>query len=162
MTSPFEETAQDYAPAGSGERAGLTLVVYGLAAPAGSKTIGRTKDGQSFIRDANSKSAPWKRQVAQEAGEAMDGRPLFDEPLELELLFVQPRPKNHYRRNGQVHDWAPIAPTTKPDLLKLARGVEDALTMICYRDDSLIVVESLRKQYGHPARVEITLRRSGT
>ena len=52
-------------------RFSVRLVVYGQAAPAGSKTIGRTSAGRTFVRDASSKSAPWKRQVAQEAGEAM-------------------------------------------------------------------------------------------
>lgn len=137
---------------------GLSFVVYGLAAPAGSKTIGRGKAGQTFIRDASSKSAPWKRQVAQEAGEAMDGRQLFDEPLELELLFIQPRPKSHYRRNGHVHDWAPGAPTTKPDLTKLVRAVEDALTSVVWRDDALVVRQLVSKVYGEPARCHVQVR----
>jgi Holliday junction resolvase RusA-like endonuclease len=45
----------------------------------------------------------------------------------------------------------------KPDVLKLARAVEDALTGILYRDDAQIVTEVLRKRYGDPPRVEIRL-----
>jgi len=130
----------------------VEFIVYGLAAPAGSKTIGRTTTGRSFIRDANSKSAPWKRQVAQQAGEAMADRPLFDEPVALDLWFVQPRPKGHYRKDGQLHDWAPLAPTTRPDLTKLVRAVEDALTGIVWRDDALVVRQTIAKVYGEPAR----------
>jgi len=42
-------------------------------------------------------------------------------------------------------------------VLKLARGVEDALSGILYMDDAQIVSERLTKLYGSPARVEITV-----
>jgi len=71
-------------------------------------------------------------------------------PLLLELTFWIPRPKGHYgsgKNAAVVKAGAPFAPTVKPDLLKLTRAVEDALTGIVYRDDSQITSETLQKAY---------------
>jgi predicted short-subunit dehydrogenase-like oxidoreductase (DUF2520 family) len=46
-------------------------------------------------------------------------------------------------------------------VLKLARGVEDALTGIVWRDDAQIVVEHLEKRYGSPARCEVRVKYLG-
>jgi Holliday junction resolvase RusA-like endonuclease len=43
---------------------------------------------------------------------------------------------------------APIAPPVKPDVLKLARAVEDAMSGIIYKDDAQIVTERLCDRYG--------------
>ena len=51
----------------------------------------------------------------------------------------------------------PPFPTARPDLLKLARAVEDAIQSVVYRNDSQIVDEVLHKRYGEPARVEVVL-----
>jgi Holliday junction resolvase RusA-like endonuclease len=48
---------------------------------------------------------------------------------------------------------------TRPDVLKLARAAEDALTGIVWRDDSQIVHETLAKVYGEPERLEVAVRR---
>lgn len=148
----------------------LSFVVYGEAAPAGSKR-GFVRGGRVMITDASARSRPWKAQVTDAAIEAMgftlvadkDGKviPMFDEPVVVAMTFHVARPKSHFgsgKNAGQVKASAPTRPTTKPDLLKLARAVEDALTQICYRDDSQIVDERLSKWYGDPPRVEITIR----
>ena len=53
---------------------------------------------------------------------------------------------------------APKHPTTRPDVLKLARAIEDSLTGVLWHDDSQIVSEHLRKHYGEPARVVVTVQ----
>ena len=134
----------------------LRFVVYGQAEPAGSKR----NIGHRRIIDANPKAADWKRQVAQVVGQAFDGNRLLEGALELELVFYRPRPGNHYgtgRNQGRVKASAPEYPVGRPDVLKLARGVEDALSGILYMDDAQIVAERLAKLYGSPARVEITV-----
>jgi Holliday junction resolvase RusA-like endonuclease len=142
--------------------------VYGIPQPAGSKRGFRNpKTGGVSITDANSKSKPWQAEVKNAAADAMMGgdpegqsrileaRPLLDGPLLLELTFWMPRPKGHFGAKGDVKPKSPRFPTVKPDVLKLARAVEDALTGIVYRDDSQIVSETLQKAYGEPARVEV-------
>lgn len=136
----------------------ISFTVYGVAQPAGSKRgFHNARTGRTHIVDANARSRPWKAEVASAAADAMTG-PLIDGPLLLELTFWMPRPKGHYRTGknaGCVRASAPVFPTVKPDVLKLARGVEDALTGIVYRDDAQIVTETLQKVYGEPARVEV-------
>jgi Holliday junction resolvase RusA-like endonuclease len=52
---------------------------------------------------------------------------------------------------------APRYPTGRPDVLKLARACEDALTGVIWRDDAQIVVERLYKDWGEPARVLVEI-----
>jgi len=138
----------------------LVVVVYGTAQVAGSKKGYRIPGTNSVrITDDNKRSAPWKVQVAQVAGDAMAGRPLLDGPLEVSFTFVRPRPKGHFGRNGlNAKGRRTPYPDVKPDVLKLARGVEDALTGVVWRDDAQIVRELLVKEYGEPERVVITVR----
>lgn len=138
----------------------MKFTVYGIAQPAGSKRgFSNQKTGRVIITDANNKAKPWKAEVRTAAAEAA-GRNglvgLMDGPLELSLTFYVPRPKSHIGARG-VRPSAPMFPTVKPDVLKLARAVEDACTGVVWRDDSQIVTELLSKRYGEPARCEISV-----
>lgn len=145
----------------------IEFTIYGLARPAGSKKgFYNQKAGRVIITDANASSRPWKAQVSDAAAQAMtyhddEGTsgylPPLDGPLALELVFYVPRPKGHYGKRG-LKPSAPEFPTVKPDVLKLARAVEDALSGIAYRDDSQIVTEFLLKRYGEPARCSVLIR----
>lgn len=140
------------------DRAELTVVVYGSAKPAGSKR-GFLRGGRVIVTDANPNAKPWKLQVAQVAGEAMAGRELIEGPLEVSFQFFRARPKGHYGKKGfSAAGRAMPYPTGRPDVLKLARGVEDALTGIVWGDDAQIVRELLAKEYGTPERVVIVVR----
>lgn len=133
----------------------IAFVVHGHPEPAGSKRS--VPMGQRWgVIDANPKSKGWKLIVEQVAGEVMAGRPLLQGALELRLTFYVQRPKGHHGKKGLLPS-APAYPMVKPDVLKLARGVEDALTGVVYRDDAQIVDEVLAKRYG-PERVEITIQ----
>ena len=130
--------------------------VYGVPAPVGSKTVGHTKDGRTFVRDASKRSAPWKKDIKYEAAQAMKEANLsiLTGPLHVEVRFFMPRPKGHYGKKGLLPS-APELPTVRPDATKLWRPVEDALTGIVYTDDSQITHQEVWKNYGDPARVEI-------
>jgi crossover junction endodeoxyribonuclease RusA len=136
----------------------VSFTVYGDAKPGGSKKAFAHPHTGRIIVVEDSKNKPWRQEVAN-AGLGVvpiGGAPLFpDGPLGLELVFFRPRPRAHYRASGEVRDRAPACPTTRPDVLKLARAVEDALTGVLWRDDSQIVDERLLKRWGEPARVEI-------
>lgn len=146
----------------------VSFTVYGVAQPAGSKRGFYNKhSGRVILTDANDKSRPWKALVSDAAAQAMtadlhEGDVVYRTPLEgpllLELTFWMPRPKSHFGTGAnaaKLKQSAPRQPIVKPDLLKLARGVEDALTGIVYRDDAQIATEILQKAYGDPARVEV-------
>lgn len=139
----------------------ISFTVYGTPAPAGSKRgFYNAKAKRVIVTDDSKRSRPWKALVSDAAIEAMGEDSPLEDPLLLSLTFVVTRPKGHYRTGknaGQLRDAAPEYPTVKPDLLKLARAVEDALTGIVYRDDSQIVIESLYKWYGDRPRVNVSV-----
>jgi crossover junction endodeoxyribonuclease RusA len=152
----------------------IKFTVLGIAQPAGSKRAmpiyrkganGRqlvTRENGApviAVADANPKSREWKNVVAFTARQAYRGE-LLRGPLHVRLLFFRPRPKSHFGTGKNAAVLKPSAdeyPTSKPDVLKLARGVEDALTGIVWGDDAQIVVEGLKKCYGEPARVEVEI-----
>lgn len=140
----------------------ISFTVYGQPAPAGSKRgFYNAKAKRVIVTDDSARSRPWKAQVSDAAAQAMGSRELLCEPLLLELTFWLPRPKGHFgtgRNAARVKPGSPSHPAVKPDLLKLARAVEDAMTGICYRDDAQIVSETLQKAYTTgQARTEVRI-----
>lgn len=139
----------------------ITFFVAGVPKPAGSKRgfyIPKLK--RVIITDANPNSKDWKIDVKHAAQKAFDG-PLLEVPLSVTFRFQIQRPKGHFGTGANAHSvraTAPPFPTTKPDLLKLARGVEDAMTGIIYRDDSQIVTEHLEKRFHDAPGVWIEIR----
>jgi Holliday junction resolvase RusA-like endonuclease len=83
---------------------------------------------------------------AKQVGDPLDGL------LVAGFTFFLKRPLGHYGtgRNARVlkHS-APAAPAVVPDVGKLARAVEDALSGITYTDDSRIVTHYSTKRYVH-------------
>lgn len=139
----------------------VSFTVYGDAKPGGSKKAFAHPSTGRIVVVEDSKNKPWKQEVARAALEALPGpSPRFpDGPLGVEFTFYRARPAGHYGVAGNVKPSSPAWPTTRPDVLKLARAVEDALTTVVWRDDSQIVDERLRKVWGQPARVEVTVWR---
>lgn len=136
------------------------LTVYGTPAPAGSKKVVPLGSRYGVV-DASKRSAPWKKEIRQAAGREAGNRPVMEGPLAIRIRFFVKRPQGHFgtgKNEGVLKGSAPAYPTVKPDVLKLARAVEDALSGIAYRDDAQIVTELLEKRYGTPERVEILIR----
>jgi Holliday junction resolvase RusA-like endonuclease len=131
----------------------IEFCVYGTPRPGGSKRAFR-RGAHVHVVDANPKAADWKLRVEQVAGETMNGRELLHGPLSVSFVFTVTRPKSHYGAKG-LRPSAPRFPTTRPDVLKLARSTEDACTGLVWRDDAQIVLERLRKEYGEQAGVHV-------
>ena len=92
----------------------------------------------------------WKAAVAFGAREVFHGEPLL-EALVLHLLFTRTRPKSHFgtgKNAGILKASAPDSPSSKPDLTKLVRAVEDSLTGIVWKDDAQVVEQWNRKEFG--------------
>ena len=165
MTTPNKQN-----PAVYGRSIKLQFTVIGHPEPAGSKRAFpfKRRDGKLgvAVSDANPRAKHWKQAVACIAADEMAklqlpvDRPLLDGPLKVWFRIRLSRPKGHYRsgaHSSELKPSAPVYPTTRPDLLKIARGVEDACTGIIWVDDSQIVGELLEKAYGAPERVEIEI-----
>jgi len=130
--------------------------VHGKPEPAGSKKA-YVVNGRALVTDANPRAKSWKQEVVRAALEATNVpiNPVFHTgAVFLRMRFTLRRPKAHYRADGSLRADAPEFHTLRPDALKLARGTEDALTGIVYRDDSQTVVVSW-KVYGEVEGVEV-------
>jgi Holliday junction resolvase RusA-like endonuclease len=83
----------------------------------------------------------WRGAVAA-AARAQFGGPLLDGPLSASVIFSLERPGSHYlhRKAGDViRPDAPRYPADTPDLSKLLRATEDALTGTVWVDDARVV-----------------------
>lgn len=69
-----------------------------------------------------------------------------DKPVTVTMVCRFPRPKSHYGAKG-VKPSAPFYHTQKPDAENLAKAVLDALTGICWKDDSQVVDLHVRKAW---------------
>ncbi len=88
-------------------------------------------------------------------------------PVAVAMVFLLARPKGHYgtgRNADTVRPSAPACPAGKPDLSKLVRAVEDALTVArLWRDDSQVVALNVAKVWaggGQPPGVLIEIEES--
>ena len=138
----------------------IEFTVFGQPQTAGSKKgFYQPKLKRVIITDDNTKSRSWKEQVASAAHQAYNG-PLLREALAMSLIFYRVRPKGHFKANGisfSKTGAGSFGPATRPDLLKLARAVEDALKGVIYVDDAQIITETLRKRWGEPSRVDVLI-----
>jgi Holliday junction resolvase RusA-like endonuclease len=140
----------------------VAFKAYGLAKPGGSKRgFVNRKTGAVIITDTSGKPGKdWRAVVATAGAEAQGDRPLLRGPLDVTIAFTVPRPKGHFRtgkNSDLVRDAVPRFPEGRPDVLKLARAVEDALTGVVWQDDAQIVTEWLSKRYGEPAGVFVSV-----
>lgn len=130
----------------------LRFFVPGLPAPQGSKNVGN--HGQLY--ESSKALGPWRDSVHHAARFAAD---LFKwecatTAVELAVVFYLPRPASVSAKKRPL-------PSVKPDLSKLVRAVEDALTTAAViRDDALIVNLGAWKCYTTPgdevgARVQV-------
>lgn len=133
--------------------------VLGIAAPQGSfRAATSRKTGRAFLVQSNKRTMPWRQEVAARAQEAMHaaGLAICNRPMHLTLRVYLPRPNGHYGAKG-LRPSAPTWPAKKPDLSKLVRAVEDAMTGIVYLDDAQICDELMFKRYADdgPPRAEV-------
>jgi len=129
----------------------LEFFVPGTARPAGSKgAFKHPQTGKIIVTHANAKTKDWMDSVKWFAMNATNRMVPWMEPVRLSLTFIKPRPQNHYgsgRNEGVLKSSAPQHATTVPDLTKLTRAVEDALTGIVWRDDAQVVQQVTQKRY---------------
>jgi Holliday junction resolvase RusA-like endonuclease len=139
----------------------LDFFVEGHPVPGGSKSAfaARRKDGSLVFRkgtnipvvnmvDSGKGNKEWRRTVGWEAKRFMAFKSLLAGcPLRWIFNFWLKRPQNEFRANGELKDWAKRHHLSSPDVLKLCRSTEDALTGIVWHDDAQVVCGSFSKQY---------------
>ena len=108
----------------------VTFEVIGIPRPQGSIRAYTPKGWtRPILKHDNPETKGWKQLVAEQAqAVAVE---VFEGPITIALRFYLPRPQSLPRK--VTHH------VKKPDLDKLVRCVNDALTGVLYRDDSQIV-----------------------
>lgn len=134
----------------------MTITVYGLPAPQGSKKfVGTTKAGRGLMVESSKKVKPWREAVKYEVlrqrenGVAL----LISGPIAVEMTFTLPKPKSAPKTRVTF-------PDRKPDLSKLVRSTEDALTDVGVWEDDARVVD-LRANKVYPNEGEHALSSPG-
>lgn len=137
----------------------ITFWVPGIPVQEGNLITVGEGDKRRNIHREGKRLKDWRTDIgwrAREAGAELLGGDGIG--VAIKMLFVMPRAKSRTLK----HRW----PTFRPDLIKLARAVEDALSEIAYDDDKRICQAFLKEWYeGDPAGprggeepgVEITL-----
>lgn len=127
----------------------IEFSVHGKPQQRGSKSPipYKKKDGKMGVRvvDSNQNSQPWMQAVRHAAMEAYRGEPILG-PVCACFYFYFARPKYHHVANDYSRPLTKKAPkmyhTQTPDLSKLIRCAEDAITGICWKDDAQVATYS--------------------
>jgi crossover junction endodeoxyribonuclease RusA len=109
---------------------------------------------RAILTSDNTKLKPYRGEVTREAmvalGKAGIAEPFADKHVPVSVIF------DFYLQKPVSTPKKRQYPSVKPDLSKLVRSTEDAMTGILYADDAQVVEFSVRKHYGTPERVEVT------
>lgn len=141
----------------------IEFFVPGLCKTAGSKRA-FMRPGMKYpivTDDSGPAGKDWRGDVKRFAMDAYKGE-LLEGPLSLSLRFHMQRPKGHFRSGKNAHmlrEDAPVFHVSKPDALKMARAIEDALTGILWVDDSQIAIEQLEKVYSAKPGCSVSVQR---
>jgi Holliday junction resolvase RusA-like endonuclease len=127
----------------------ITITVIGIPGPMGSKRfVGTSKAGRGILIESSKKVKPWREAVvfaAREMGKKISG------PVGYSMVFSLPRPKSAPKSR--------IWPDRKPDLSKLIRSTEDALTDAgTWEDDSRVISQGSGKVFagsGQPDALDV-------
>jgi Holliday junction resolvase RusA-like endonuclease len=112
----------------------VRIVAYGSPAPQGSKKFVGIHGGRGVLAESSKRVKPWRQDVKAAAEAARNGAAPMDGPLVLRMVFTLPKPASSPKRRR-------VYPMRKPDLSKLARSTEDALTDAGVIADDARIVE---------------------
>jgi crossover junction endodeoxyribonuclease RusA len=131
----------------------ISFTVIGTPQPQGSSRAFIPKGWtRAVITSSNAKLKPWRQEMAGTALATRErlGVPLIEkEPVIVAAIFYFDKPKSAKK---SLRD-----KVTKPDCDKLLRALFDALTGTIFKDDSQVVSCHVRKEFGSPNRVEVSV-----
>lgn len=114
------------------------ITAFGMPGPQGSKR----HVGNGRMIESSKKVAPWRQDVvaAARAVIGISGKPI-DGPIRCTMVFTLPKPVSAPKKRRTL-------PDKKPDLSKLIRSTEDALTTAgAWQDDARVVEIHASKRY---------------
>lgn len=140
----------------------ISFTIYGkpasYSAPA---RVIRRKNGSAYAQHyAGAKHKTWQGSVV---AQALPHRPATPWPgaVSLSLVFVRTRPRSLVKHPGRCKDpkrqAQAVDPIVRPDILKLVRPVEDAMSGIFWVDDSQVITHKCSKEYGEADCVHVKI-----
>lgn len=132
----------------------MTLRSYEFTVPQKPQGKGRGRAfrvGKGVRIRTPDKTRNYEALIADMAAEEMDGRPMLQGPLALELVATFPRSKHLARISKRTSN--PIASpraipyTGKPDLDNIIKAICDACNGVVFKDDSQVVRITACKEY---------------
>ena len=107
---------------------------------------------RAIVTSDNKKLKPYRQELTETAMTKVEHRPWAEKhvPVRLELMFYLQKPPSAPKKRHH--------PVVKPDLSKLIRASEDAMTGVLYADDAQIVSLIADKLYGDFEGVQVTAR----
>lgn len=135
----------------------IEIVVYGNPAPQGSKSFKGIHGGKAVLSESSKKVKPWRMDVkaaAEAVCAATAGFTTLDGPLLVSMVFTMPKPASAPKTR---RTW----PDRMPDVSKLARSTEDALSDAGLWVDDARVVEYSRLAKVFPGEDVHALDRPG-
>ncbi len=111
-----------------------------------------------FTRMATpAKTVAYEGLVAHAAQQAMQGRPLFDAAVGVNLFIDAAVPPSWSQKKQRMALAGEVLPTTKPDADNVVKAIFDGLNGVLWRDDVLVVDLRVRKRYAATpcVRVEV-------
>jgi hypothetical protein len=91
----------------SEEKPRVSLLIAGIPAPKGSRTVGTRKNGTHYTRESSPVVKSWVEAVAYSARANRPGGKALEPPYEVDLAFSLPRP------GKPSHDWPSTCDTDK-------------------------------------------------
>jgi len=101
------------------------------------------------ITNDNAKNKAWEQVLKLEAQRHAPAQ-IFDGPVSVMLTFHMVKPKSYPKTRVLQH-------TKKPDIDKLVRSFNDAMTGVIWRDDSQVVNLSAMKKYSDTPGVDVVI-----
>lgn len=137
-----------------------TYVILGIPKPQARARhrVVKTRDGRIFGQTYDPKeSRQYKNNVAAQVVAQSPQLIPAGIPVKMDVVCYLPRPKAHFRTNGQLKPNAPIYCVTKPDRDNLEKALKDSLKGIVWADDCQVCRGETVKIYGETPKVVIRI-----
>ena len=143
----------------------ISFDILGTPAPKGSNRAMLIGGRARFVPGGSAVNASalrsWADSVRYSVQSCVSGQatPLFTHvAVAVAITFRLRRPGGHWAKSGVLKSSAPLAPSVKPDLDKLARSTFDAMSGVVFDDDSRIIRTFLAKEYAEPGQEGASVR----
>lgn len=115
--------------------------------PFGKQSVRVASRGGFPVKYMPKETVDYEARCREEGALSMQGRELFDGPIELKLQFFYPIPASWSKKKQEAARLGQIVPTKKPDSSNVLKSVEDGFTGAVWVDDCQVVDHYITKRF---------------